>query len=323
MSNFNPLNHPVCLKHPARIASSTWIEHVPFAMYLIDVLRPRVFVELGTFYGVSYCAFCQAVKEVGAETKCYAVDTWQGDPQGGFFGDEVLGHLRNHHDPLYSGFSQLIQSNFEEAAGRFAEGSVDLLHIDGFHTYEAVRGDFETWLPKMSERGVVLFHDISVREKDFGVWKFWDEIKARYPHYEVEYGYGLGLISTGSERPASLDVLFDSPEQELRRIRDFFRQLGARLKAAQELHSLNEAARERDEAARAREERVRREHPLLTRASNFLRVWASEGAAGALRLGSSKLRQRGEAAADSAGEGEASESQLAESSSAAARAANS
>ncbi|HEX7177447.1 MAG TPA: class I SAM-dependent methyltransferase [Pyrinomonadaceae bacterium] len=302
MPDFNPLDHLICLQHPARLAPSTWIEHVPFAMYLIDILRPRVFVELGTFYGVSYCAFCQAVEELGAGTRCYAVDTWQGDPQAGFFADEVLNHLREHHDPLYGGFSRLIQSDFDEAAGQFPEGSVDLLHIDGFHTYEAVRHDFETWLPKMSERGVVLFHDISVRNEGFGVWKFWDEVKAGRPHYEVDFGWGLGLIATGRERPAALSVLFDSPDDELRRIREYFHRLGLGLEAAQELHSLKKATRARDEASRAREERMRRNHPLLTRASNLLQVCAEHGLGAALRAGQEKIRRKGEASGRSAGE---------------------
>jgi hypothetical protein len=87
---FNPLDYPLCFAYPLRIAPSAWMEHIPFGMFLIDILRPKTVVELGTHYGVSYCAFCQAVKELEIETRCYAVDTWQGDPQAGFYGPEVL-----------------------------------------------------------------------------------------------------------------------------------------------------------------------------------------------------------------------------------------
>jgi hypothetical protein len=66
MPRSNPSNHPICLAYPQWIAPSAWIEHVPFAMYVVDLLRPRVFVELGSHYGVSYCAFCQAIAELNS-----------------------------------------------------------------------------------------------------------------------------------------------------------------------------------------------------------------------------------------------------------------
>src|SRR6266851_1016025 len=103
-ARFNPLARPVCLSDPLRIATTEWAGHIPFAMFLIDVLRPRVVVELGTFTGVSYCAFCQAVKELNLNTRCYAIDTWRGDDQSGCYGSDILAELRAHHDPLYGDF---------------------------------------------------------------------------------------------------------------------------------------------------------------------------------------------------------------------------
>ena len=232
---FNPLNHPISLTYPARIAMSAWIGHVPFGMYLIDVLRPKTIVELGTHYGVSYCAFCQAIKELGLGTRCYAIDSWEGDVQAGFYGPDVLAELEAHHHPLYGGFSRLIQSTFDDALNYFADQTLDLLHIDGFHTYETVKGDFETWLPKLTDSGVVLLHDINVRERDFGVWRLWEELKLKFPHFEFTHSHGLGLIAVGKRYPPELNELFSASAEEATRIRLFFSYLGARLEAAQEL----------------------------------------------------------------------------------------
>src|SRR5439155_4879049 len=128
---------------------------IPFAMALVQMIRPRTFVELGTYKGDSYCAFCQAVAKLNLPTKCVAVDTWRGDAHAGSLTDVALDALRKHHDPLYGSFSTLIQSDFDSAVSRFEDGSIDLLHIDGFHSYEAAKHDYETWRNKLSSRGVV------------------------------------------------------------------------------------------------------------------------------------------------------------------------
>lgn len=81
---WNPLRYPICLSAPRKRSTlSAWKEHIPFAMLLVELTRPRVIVELGTHGGDSYCAFCQAVQELGLPTRCYAVDTWRGDGQTG------------------------------------------------------------------------------------------------------------------------------------------------------------------------------------------------------------------------------------------------
>ena len=237
---FNPLEHPVCLEFPRRLEQTSWAGHIPLAMFLISALRSRVFVELGTHRGESYCAFCQAVAAVKSETECYAVDTWQGDAHAGAIEAEVLTDLKAHHDALYANFSRLIQSTFDAALPQFADGSVDLLHIDGFHTYEAVRHDFETWLPKMSRRGIVLFHDTTVREMDFGVWKFWAEVAANRPHFEFTHTHGLGVLAVG-QVPENLRFLFAADANQTVVIRSFFETLGERIESA--MNYQNQCAR--------------------------------------------------------------------------------
>src|SRR5438105_1755570 len=161
--NFNPLDYPVFLAPKMLSEVSAWVQHIPFAFALTQMLRPKRFVELGTHAGDSYCAFCQAVSHLQLSTQCFAVDTWRGDFQAGYYDSSILDSLRAHHDPLYGGFSRLMQCEFDRAAGEFEAGSIDLLHIDGLHTYEAVKHDYQTWLPKLRSAGVILFHDTNTR----------------------------------------------------------------------------------------------------------------------------------------------------------------
>lgn len=230
MYKFDPLEHPICLSSPRRtVPFLSWRQHVPFAMLLVDVLKPRALVELGVHYGDSYCAFCQAVAELRLETSCYGVDTWKGDPHASFYGSEVLADLAAHHDPLYGVFSALIQSTFDEAVRHFPDGAIDILHIDGYHTYKAVKHDFETWLPKVSPRGVILLHDINEKQRDFGAWRVWDEVKVRYPHFEFLHCHGLGLVAVGEKPPEELSWLFEADDEKATAIRNFFFCLGDRL----------------------------------------------------------------------------------------------
>ena len=198
-------------------------------MFLIELLAPNQIVELGTHSGASYCAFCQAVVELGLTTKAMAVDTWQGDEHSGLYGHEILADLRAHHDPLYSHFSKVVCGTFDEAETIFQAGSIDLLHIDGLHTYEAVSHDYQTWLPKMSDRSVMLFHDIAVTAPEFGVQRFWNEIKTDHSHYEMLHSSGLGVLVTGKDARKQLDVLLSRTDEERYILNQLFEELGSRL----------------------------------------------------------------------------------------------
>jgi hypothetical protein len=114
---------------------------------------------------------------------------------------------------------------FNEALRHFDEQSIDLVHIDGLHTYEAVCEDFEGWFPKVRPGGVMLFHDVAARIKDFGVWLFWDEIYREHESFTFNHGFGLGVLRKGGGESQShplLRALFESDEEERERLRAFY-----------------------------------------------------------------------------------------------------
>jgi GT2 family glycosyltransferase/glycosyltransferase involved in cell wall biosynthesis len=219
IANFSPIS----LQKP-----NAWVGHLPFAAWLIQEVAPKIFVELGTHSGNSYFSFCQSVAANEISTKCYAVDTWQGDEHAGQYDDQVFIKVNAHNEEHYAGFSRLLRMTFDDAATYFADESIDILHIDGLHTYEAVRHDFETWLPKLAAGAVVVLHDINVRERHFGVWKLWEELQERYPNnLEFLHSHGLGVLQLNNAPDIrKLDWLqFALPEKQNLRI--YFASLGA------------------------------------------------------------------------------------------------
>ena len=104
------------LEYPERLVEpSAWLGHVPFALWLVGAMKPRMIVELGVHTGNSYCAFLQAVHTLGLDTRCFGVDHWRGDEHAGHYGDEVYQELRAYHDVRYGTFSTLLRSSFEAA----------------------------------------------------------------------------------------------------------------------------------------------------------------------------------------------------------------
>lgn len=192
---------PALFRMPTRVVEPVnWAGHVPFAFWLVETIRPELLVELGTHSGNSFFAFCQAVEQGRVSAKCYAVDTWEGDEHAGAYGEEIYRAVLEHAEQEYGAFASLMKMTFDNALQYFSDGSIDLLHIDGMHSYEAVKHDFESWLPKLSDRSVVLFHDIAVRERGFGVWKLWEELSLQYPHFAFDHSHGLGVLLTGREQ---------------------------------------------------------------------------------------------------------------------------
>ncbi len=237
------LYRPIVFREPDRIVHPpSWLEHIPFAFWIVEAARPRTLVELGTQSGNSYAAFAQAIQLLALPTAAYAVDTWRGDDQAGFYDESVFEEWERYHARQFPTFSRLIRSTFDEALLHFADGAIDLLHIDGCHTYDAVASDYASWLPKLSDRGIVLFHDTNVRERDFGAWRLWEELRAAHPSFEFLHGHGLGVLGVGRTQPAPVEWLFSTSARtgEAHQVRAFFSRLGSAVGARYSVDALQD-----------------------------------------------------------------------------------
>jgi O-antigen biosynthesis protein len=227
---------------------SDWIEHIPFAYWLIHTITPQTLVELGRPASSSYAAFCQAVQDEGLETRCYAVEC----PQKGEDAPQTAEPTPSSTD--YSAFSQTFRCTFDEAALRFADSSIDLLHIDGIQSYDAGRDVFKKWLPKLSARGVVLLHHTNDLHGDAGIWRLWNDVASRWPCFEFLHGRGLGILCVGADVPPSVQALL-SIKNDVARIRARFTYLGQRWAMESRARILaEEIAYHRDRAHHARGE---------------------------------------------------------------------
>jgi GT2 family glycosyltransferase/cephalosporin hydroxylase len=214
-----------------RYIGDSWCMHLPFAYDLMRELAPNVFVELGVKQGESYFAFCQSAAENKINVRCYGVDSWRGDIQTGELDPKIQAEVEAYNR-RYSSFSELKAMFFVEALKDFPDASIDLLHIDGTHTYADVKTDFESWLPKLSPKGIILFHDVMLRDHGFGVWKLWNEITREHDSFLFEFGCGLGVWKkepvTENDSPF-VRRLFGTNETEIRDINESYANAAAAL----------------------------------------------------------------------------------------------
>lgn len=229
---FNPVDHPTCTVLPDRLTNvDDFHPHLPVAMALVSMLRPSRVVELGVYLGDSLCSMAQAVRLLALPTKLYGVDTWKGDEHSGRYGEEIVQDLRRYLVRNDYQNVELIRKTTLQAVPHFRDGSVDLLHIDADHTYEGVKADWEGYLPKVSEQGAVILHDIyTFTHPQLKVWKLWEEIKAAHPGrtFEFPHAWGVGLVQPNRVHPNLVD-LFAMGQEDVEKTQQFFAVLGQRV----------------------------------------------------------------------------------------------
>ncbi len=147
--------------------SLTKVERLLLFRLGLQTMKSPVFVEIGGYLGASaYFLAAAAAKRGGL---VYCVDTWKNDAMSEGPRDTWSEFLSNTYD--YRKYIRAIRGTSVATASKF-EGIIDLLFIDGEHSYNGCRSDVEAWLPKVREGGVVVFHDYTWAE---GVQRTIDE----------------------------------------------------------------------------------------------------------------------------------------------------
>jgi GT2 family glycosyltransferase/cephalosporin hydroxylase len=171
--------------------SSAWKGHRRFAEWLVNTMKPKTIVDLGVDFG--YSTFVWATAGANHGTEVFGIDMFEGDPQTG---------LRNTFDSVKKRAADHKLTNLNILRADFASVAqlwcrlVDILHIDGYHTMEAVSADFANWSPHVSQMGVILFHDTAVQQ--FGIKDFFATLP-KEDCFEFFHSCGLGVYTKNKE----------------------------------------------------------------------------------------------------------------------------
>lgn len=168
-------------------------EEIKILLELLAKHKPKYILEIGTANGGTLFCFCQVAHP---EATIISIDLPNGYP-----GWRV---------PLCAAFAHkkqkivLIRSNshslfsLEKIKSRLGNEKLDFLFIDGDHSYEGVKTDFEMYSPLVKRGGIIAFHDIVPDPQNVrGVPVFFKELKHRFNHMEIVKNWKQGANGIG------------------------------------------------------------------------------------------------------------------------------
>ena len=183
---------------PCRVAVEGAMDrHGAFVRFLMVATGTRRYAELGTYHGRSLFSAAQAARHITPAPECIGIDSWVGDRHTGQYPQQVGARTQRVASTAFPASIVTVQATFDDARPLFDDGSVDLLLIDGLHTYDAVRHDMETWRGVLSGRGIVMLHDSVSTNPDFAVGRYVAELRAEFPTLEIRHTEGLAVVFVG------------------------------------------------------------------------------------------------------------------------------
>ena len=166
---------------------------------VVEPIKPRTVVEIGTGWGGTLFLFATVA---GPDAILVSLDL-----PSSLFG---RGYPK-WKDRLYKSFArdgqklELVRGNSHQASSMDAvkqclgSRQIDVLFIDGDHTYEGVKKDFELYSPLVRKGGLIVFHDITpnLKNSEIEVPLFWNELRDAYENSEIRFlqdESGIGIL---------------------------------------------------------------------------------------------------------------------------------
>jgi predicted O-methyltransferase YrrM len=165
-------------------------------------MKPSVAVEIGSARGRSACFIAMALKQNGSG-RLYAVDPHTATDWNDYESVETHDVMRANLKKLELDDVVSIVRKYSAEALAMLPRPFDLVFIDGDHSYEGVKADWDNYTPHMSPFGVVVFHDTTWdlnpdnewHRDDMGVPKFLDELRASgYPVITIDKDCGVSIV---------------------------------------------------------------------------------------------------------------------------------
>lgn len=161
-------------------------------------LKPKALLEIGTRKGGTFFVLCRMADP---EAQVISLDLPGGRFGGGYriFQVPVLRRMKKSGQKMHLIRMDSHTGAAKEQVEKALQGkTLDLLFIDGDHTYAGVKQDFEMYSPLVAPGGIIVFHDIlPTTAPGIEVAQFWEEIKIRYRHREIIEDRNQGRAGIG------------------------------------------------------------------------------------------------------------------------------
>jgi predicted O-methyltransferase YrrM len=168
----------------------------------VKTLNPKTVLEIGTHRGGTLYLWTRLAQP---DATIISIDLPGGKFGGGYspFRIPIYRRFARERQPIYLlRADSHANSTLQETQRLLANRAIDLLFIDGDHTYDGVKKDWEMYSPLVRLGGLIVFHDIAGDYDDSRVKLFWDSVKPAHPHREYISNpggkFGIGVIQKSS-----------------------------------------------------------------------------------------------------------------------------